>query len=175
MCSVSGKMSMMPQFVGMTSPSFFWTCLVSLIKFSYWSKFHVNVVIGSEVITIYFYKVLTRNLEIGNTPVWVLSNIWRLGGHVRDTKFGTNVSKKKLLNAAKCQGCSFYRLWVIKVKPSLGLKTQITIHLDYNTQFFLELYFKNARKVFPKQSDRTLSKYLDTHMSNCISTLKRCS
>ena len=30
--------------------------------------------------TISFYKGLTRNLEIGNTPVWVLPNIWRHWG-----------------------------------------------------------------------------------------------
>ena len=29
--------------------------------------------------------------------------MWRLG-QVEDTKFGTNVSNKMLLNAAKCQG-----------------------------------------------------------------------
>ena len=36
----------------------------------------------------------------------VLPNIWRLEW-VRDTKFGMDVSKKMLLNAAKCQGYSF--------------------------------------------------------------------
>ena len=30
-------------------------------------------------LTIFFYKGLNRNLEIGNTYVWALSNIWRLG------------------------------------------------------------------------------------------------
>ena len=49
---------------------------------------------------------LTRNLEIGNTLVWVLPNIWRLES-VKNTKFGTNVSNKMLLNAAKTQGYSF--------------------------------------------------------------------
>ena len=67
--------------------------------------------------TIFFYKGLTRNPEIGNTPVWVLPNIWRLG-RVRNTKFGTNVSNKMLLNAAKCQRCSLYRFWVIKGKST---------------------------------------------------------
>ena len=42
-----------------------------------------------------------------NTHIKVLPNIWGLG-QVRDTKFGTNVSNEKLLNAAKCQGYSFY-------------------------------------------------------------------
>ena len=63
----------------------------------------------------FFYKELTRNPEIGNTRVWVLPNIWRLK-QVRDTKFGTNVSNKMLLNAGKCQGYSFYRFWVIRGK-----------------------------------------------------------
>ena len=35
-----------------------------------------------------------------------------------DTKFGTNVSNRKLLNAAKFQGYTFYRFWVIKGKPA---------------------------------------------------------
>ena len=51
---------------------------------------------GSGVVTIFVYKRLTRNREIGNTPVWVLPNIWKLG-RVKDTKFGTNVSDKNLL------------------------------------------------------------------------------
>ena len=44
-------------------------CFASLVKFSYWSKFHLNIITGSGVMTIYFYKGLTRNPEIGNTPV----------------------------------------------------------------------------------------------------------
>ena len=67
--------------------------------------------------TISFYKGLTGNSEIANTPVWVLSNIWRLG-RVRNAKFGTNVSSKMLLKAAKCQGYSFYRCRVNKRKPT---------------------------------------------------------
>ena len=83
-------------------------CFVSIVNFSYWSKFHVNTVTGSGVITIFFYKGLIRNLEIGNNPVRVLPNIWRLG-QVMDTKFGTNVSNEVLLNGAKCQDYSFCR------------------------------------------------------------------
>ena len=33
-------------------------------------------------------------------------------GASRNTKFGSNVSNKMLLNAAKCQGYSFYRLGI---------------------------------------------------------------
>ena len=97
--------------------NFFWLCLVFLVWFSYWSKFHVNIITGSGVMTIFFYKGFTRNPEIGNTLVWVLPNIWRQG-QVRDTKFRTNVSNKMLLNAAKCQGYSFSRFLVIKGKSA---------------------------------------------------------
>ena len=78
-----------------------------------------------------FMKDLTRNPKIKNTRVCVLSNFWR-PGQVRDTKFGTNVSNKYLLNAAKYQVHSFYSFWVIILRenqqefkippPRLGLK-----------------------------------------------------
>ena len=87
---------------------------VPLVKFNYWSKFHVNIITGSGVMTLSFYKRLTRNPEIGNIPVWVLPNIWNLK-QARNTKFGTNGSIKMLLKAAKYQGYSFNGLWVIKV------------------------------------------------------------
>ena len=96
---------------------FFWCCFVSLVKFNYWSKFHVSIIDSFGVMKIFLYKGLTRNPEIGNTPVWVFSIIWRLGW-VRNTKFGTNVSNKMLLNAAKWQGCIFYSFWVINGKPT---------------------------------------------------------
>ena len=44
-------------------------CFVFLVRFSYGSKFHVNIMTGSGVMTISFFKALTRNLEIRNTPV----------------------------------------------------------------------------------------------------------
>ena len=65
-----------------------------------------SLVLG--VITVSFYKGLTRNPKIGNNPVLVLPNIGRLG-RVKNTKFGNNVSNKMLLNAEKYQGYSFYR------------------------------------------------------------------
>ena len=81
--------------------------------------------------TIYFYKGLTRNPEIRNTVVWVLRSIWRLG-QVVNTKFSTNVSNKILLNAAKRQGYSFYRFWVIKAKPTGGVKlAKIRVNLKF--------------------------------------------
>ena len=96
----------------------FLRCFIFVVNFSYWVKFHVNIMTCCGVMTVFFYKGLTRTPEIGNTPVWVRPNIWRLGW-VRDTKFYTNVSNKMLLNAAKCQGYSF---WVTKEKPTREVK-----------------------------------------------------
>ena len=68
-----------------------------------------------------FMKNLTRNEEIGNTPIWVLSDIWRLE-QVRDTKCGMNVSNKKWFNSAKWPVYSFSRFWVINEKSTEGVK-----------------------------------------------------
>ena len=110
----------------------FWRGLVSLVKLSYWSKFHVNVITDSGIMTIFFYKGLTRNPEIRNTPIWVLPNFWRLG-QVMDTKFGTNVSNRMLLNVAKFQGYNLYHFWVIKGKPTGGWKITTPNQIRVNT------------------------------------------
>ena len=104
-----------------TSSSIFLKLLsISLVKFSYWFKFLVNIITGSGVMAILIYKELKSQI-IGNIPIWVLPNNWRLK-QVRNTKFGTNVSKKMLLNAAKCQGYTFYHFWVIMGKPTVESK-----------------------------------------------------
>ena len=125
------KMTMTSQFSDMTSTSNFF---VSLVNFSYWSKFHVNIITGSGITTIFFHKELTRNPEIGNTPVWVLPNIWRLE-RVMDTKFGTNISNRMLLNAVKYQGYSFYLFWVLKEKQTVP-PTQIRVKTPYEAKNF---------------------------------------
>ena len=104
-------MTIISQFTDITSSSKFLTRRVSL------AKFHVSIITGSGVMTIFVYKGLNRKPEIGNTSVWVLPNIWRLRG-VRDTKCGKNVSNGKSLNNPKCQGYIFYRFWVIKGRPT---------------------------------------------------------
>ena len=90
---------------------------VSLVNFRYWSKFHVNIITSSGIMTIFFYKGLTWNPDIRNTPVWVAPNIWSLD-RVMDTKFVPNVFNRMLLDAAKYQGYSFYLFWVIEGKPT---------------------------------------------------------
>ena len=67
--------------------------------------------------TILFFKLIDQKSENWKHPVRVLPNIWRLG-KVMDTKFGTKVFNKMLLNAAKFQVACFYLFWVIRGKPT---------------------------------------------------------
>ena len=89
------KMTMVSQFADMTSSSNFF--VVDFFDSS-------SLVTGPSFMSILplvlelCYKGLTRSLEIGNTPVWVLPNIWRLE-RLRDTNSGTNVSNEILPNA----------------------------------------------------------------------------
>ena len=116
----------------MLSPSTFFMLSRFLVKLSYWFKFHANIITGSGVMTIFVYKGLTRNPEIGNTPVLVLPNVWRLG-QVRDTRFCRNASDEKLLNAAKCQVYSFHCFRIIKGKPAGGKYTLHHIRVNDGT------------------------------------------
>ena len=120
---------MASQFLDMTSsPNFFDVVVFFLLRLVTYFKFNnVNIITGSGVMTIFVYKGLIRNPEIENTHIWILPNIRRLGW-VKDTKFGTSVSNEKLLNAAKCQGYSFYLFWVIKGKATGGGGGGITPH-----------------------------------------------
>ena len=97
---------------------FFLRFFVSPVKVSYCSKFHVNIIPGFGVLTI-FYKGLTRNPEIGNIPVWGFTNNCRRR-QVRNTKFGKNASTKVLLNAAKFLGYTCYCFCIINAKPTGG-------------------------------------------------------
>ena len=69
-----------------------------------------------------FTRDLTRNLEIENTTIWVLVNIWRLW-EVIDTSFGNNVSDEKLLTAAECKNYSFGGFLSYWGKINSGLKS----------------------------------------------------
>ena len=64
-----GKRAVTSQFSDMTPSSIFSRCFAAFVKFSYWPKLHVTIITGSGVITISFYKGLTRNPEITNTSV----------------------------------------------------------------------------------------------------------
>ena len=104
-------------------------------QFSDWSKFHVNIVTCSGVMTIFVYEGLTRNPEIGNNHICALPNIWRLG-RVEDTKFGRNVCNEKLLNVATRQVYNFYRFQVITGNPAGGENTLTRLALINKLQIW---------------------------------------
>ena len=89
-----GKITMTSQFADMTLQFLFFLRL-----FCFPCQLQLMVQISGQTYDC-FYKGLTRNVEIGDTPVCVLPNIWRLG-QVRDTKFSMDVSNEILLDAAK--------------------------------------------------------------------------
>ena len=73
---IDGKITTTPKFIDMTLWSISLTfSFASLLKFSYCSKFHINIIAGSGVVTVFFHMELTRNPEIRNTLVWVSPNI----------------------------------------------------------------------------------------------------
>ena len=125
--AVNWKMAITSQFSDMMSSSTFLTLLCFSCQVQLLNKFHVNIINGSGVMTVSFYKGLIRNLEIGDTPVWVLPNIWRLR-RVSDTKCSTKFSNKMLLNSAKCQSYSFYSFSLHR--PPLPQNTPI-LRLNY--------------------------------------------
>ena len=96
---------------------FFWRPFVSLINFSYWLNFHVNIITGFGVMTIFFFNGLTIYPEIGINTIWVLPNNWRLG-QIKNTKFGINFLMKCYWMLQNVRGYNFYRFWVTKVKPT---------------------------------------------------------
>ena len=57
-----------------------------------------------------------RKSEMHRSEFCQISGDWS-NLELRDTKFGANVSNKKLLNAEKYQGYSFYCFWIIRGKP----------------------------------------------------------
>ena len=81
--------------------------------------------------TIFFYKGLTGNLEIRNTPVWVLPNIWRLGW-VRDTKSGTNVSKARFTLGNKWRYLAIIFRWY----STITLKTSVIRFTYIKSEFW---------------------------------------
>ena len=88
--------------------------------------------------TISFYKGLTRNPEIGNTPVWVLPIIWSWGK--------LEISNLAQTSLIKCywmlQNARVF--WVIKGKPTEGggdkiTPTQIRVKIKKHTNGYRNL------------------------------------
>ena len=60
---IAPNLPVMQQFADMTSSSNFFDVVNFVFNFSYWFKFHVNILTRFRVITIFLYKGLTRNLK----------------------------------------------------------------------------------------------------------------
>ena len=131
----------------MTPWSIFWRGFVSLVKFRYWSKFHVNITTGSRVMTISFYKWLTRNPGIppsefspisgdrgesgipNLTRKSVLKCYWMLQKAVKVTTFTVSKLLRKNLQGVK----------LLPPPPRLGLKKVKRVPQKSNlaTRFFV--------------------------------------
>ena len=64
-------------------------------------------------------KVLTKNPDIENIPVWDLSNIWRQG-QFRDTKFSMNASNKMLVIVQNARFTGFFLSYLEKQNKGRG-------------------------------------------------------
>ena len=102
----------------------FWRCLVSFVKFSYGPSFLLMLPLVLELWKFSFTRNWPeiRKSEIPPSEFCQTSGDWEELPNIRNTKFGAKVSNKMLLNAAKCQCCSVYHLWVITGKPTGGLQ-----------------------------------------------------
>ena len=68
----------------------------------------------------------------GNFPGGILPGGSFPVTQVRNTKFGKGVFNKMFLNAAECQGYSFYHSFFIKGKPRKGYTNTYTPRLGLN-------------------------------------------
>ena len=169
---------------------FFVTLFFSLVNFSYWAKFHVNIITGSGIITIYFYKELTRNPEIRNTPVWLLSNIWRLG-RVWNTKFGMDLSLIKFyLMLQNARVTAFIVSELLREKqqgglklppPRLWLRKYLKTDRMWLCQAIGKLFFRTLRRgmkvkncfqnTFTSRNGRIMT-IITNHTSACLFSCK---
>ena len=92
----------------------FWHHRISLVKFRKWFKFHVNI-IGSGFMTIFVYKGFDQKSRNWKYVLLIFAQYLETGAR-QQYQIWHVCFNKTLLNAAKYQGCSFYRFWVIKVK-----------------------------------------------------------
>ena len=99
-CSKSAANRMASYFYDMKSRTkFFDVILFPFLKFRQCSKFHVNIITDSRVMTIFIYREFVQEIE--KTLVLTLSNIRGLERD-KDTKFGIVVSNQ-LLQSIECE------------------------------------------------------------------------
>ena len=118
----------------------FLRCRVSLVIFSYSSKFYFNIITGSGFMSILVYKALTRNPEISLDWVGPLSKLWR----VWDAKFGRNVSNWKFSWRCKMPDLQLSSFWVIKGKPAGAVgRVNLPTHIRFNVDNVIKTPWKN--------------------------------
>ena len=120
------KMRMTSHFADLTSSSNFYDVVLFLL-ISYWSKFYVNIITGSGVKTILFWPWIWKS-EIPLSEFCPISEDW-------DELGIPNLARMFLMKCywilAKCQGCRFYRFWVITGKPTGRVK--LFVFRDWKT------------------------------------------
>ena len=138
---------MTSQFTNMTHRHFL-HCRVSILRFSYWSKFHVNIITGSRVFQISFIKDWSeiRKSEISRSEFYPISGD---GGELGKPDSAQMSLMKCHWMLQKCQGYSFYHFWAIKEK-STGDKTTHPPTLVLNTNFreFYGIFSKRSKETW---------------------------
>ena len=98
--------------------NFFWRCFVPLVKFSYWSKFHVNIIALSGFMTIFFIRDWPeiRKSEISPSEFYLISGDWGELGI-------PNLARKCYWMLQNARVTAFTVSWGIKLlpPPMLGL------------------------------------------------------
>ena len=97
----------------MTSPPQFADVTSSLNVFDVAVFLFSSLATGPSLTSISLLALYLWQFPFIKHPPEIWKSELRTLGQVKDTKFGTNVSNEMLLNAAECQGYSFYRFYVI--------------------------------------------------------------
>ena len=139
--------------------NFFWRDFLSLVNFSYWSKFYVNIIPGSGVMTILFYKGLTRSPSFSQ---------YLETGRVRGTKFDTNFSNECYWILQNARVTAFTVSELIRGKPQGVAKitapppshthTQIRVSVFlfiYSMQWEIKIQTEN---IYDQKKTKTSSK-----------------
>ena len=111
-------MTMTPQFADMTSSGNFFDVVLFLLSGLVTGPTFISI--SSLVLELWLFFFVRDWPEIWKWEIPLFKFCLTSGDWgSRNTKFGTDVSNEMLLFAAKCQGYSFCRFWVIKGNPTV--------------------------------------------------------
>ena len=111
-------MTMTPQFADMTSSGNFFDVVIFLLSGLVTGPTFMSI--SSLVLELWLFFFVRDWPEIWKWEIPLFKFCLTSGDWgSRNTKFGTDVSNEMLLFAAKCQGYSFCRFWVIKGNPTV--------------------------------------------------------